>query len=161
MTKHKPLKLHILLLALAVAIVSGLGGWLFVRSKSPAVAKSLYSSATELSAATEVERVITENLNLSGQLTVANVAKHLLASKINSGDTSFIIYRFDLPETTGKAGRLHVAIDQTDKRSIPLQLVDLPNQQPMFASTKTHGCFIVKQPGSGARVEDYEICGNK
>jgi hypothetical protein len=153
-------KLPIFFAVLVVAIVSFMGSWLLFRSKS-AVPKSFYSSAIQLAAPSEVERVIGENLNLSGQLTVANVSRRLLAAKISSGGTSFIIYRFDFPETTGKAGRLHVAIDQTDKRSIALQLLDLPSQQPMFGSTKTPGCFVAKQPGAGGSIEDYEICGNK
>jgi hypothetical protein len=77
--------------------------------------------------------------------------------------STFTIYRFNFPQTCGRAGCLHVAVDRQDKQSIPLQLVDLPGRQPVFASIAKTGSLVVKQPTNlvGRTIEDYEICKPK
>lgn len=117
----------------------------------------IYISAAKLATPQEIDRVIRANVNLASDFTAEQIAKNLVATEISSGGTTFIIYRFNFPQTCGKAGCLHVAVDTADKISIPLQLFDLPDKTVPFTKLAKTGCFSVKQPSNGT-IEDYEIC---
>jgi hypothetical protein len=154
-------KIPIILTVLGVAIVSFTGSWLLVSIKSKSQEpKEVYQLAKTVTKPAELEEVIQKNVKLSGSFTAARVLQHLTVTQLASGGTTFKIYRFNFPETCGKAGCLHVAIDQQDRQSIPLQLVDLPNKQMMFSSAAKAGCLSVKQPAASAKntTEDYEVC---
>jgi hypothetical protein len=154
-------KIPIILTVLGVAIVSFTGSWLLVSIKSKSQEpKEVYQLAKTVIKPAELEEVIQKNVKLSGSFTAARVLQHLTVTQLASGGTTFKIYRFNFPETCGKAGCLHVAIDQQDRQSIPLQLVDLPNKQMMFSSATKAGCLSVKQPAASAKntTEDYEVC---
>jgi hypothetical protein len=117
----------------------------------------VYISAAKLATPQEIDRVIRANVNLASDFTAERIAKNLVATEIVSGGTTWIVYRFNFPQTCGKAGCLHVAVDTADKISIPLQLFDLPDKTVPFTKLAKTGCFSVKQPSNGA-IEDYEIC---
>jgi hypothetical protein len=117
----------------------------------------VYMSAAKLATPQEISRVIQANVNLSRDFTADRIAKNLVATEIISGGTNFIIYRFNFPQTCGKAGCLHVAVDKRNQISIPLQLFDLPTRSIPFTKLAKAGCFSVKQPSNGS-IEDYEIC---
>jgi hypothetical protein len=154
-------KIPIILTFLGVAIVSFTGSWLVISIKSKSqTPKEVYQLAKKVSQPAELEKVIQDNVKLSGSFTAARVLQHLTVTQLASGGTTFKIYRFNFPETCGKAGCLHVAIDQEDRRSIPLQLVDLPNKQMMFSDAEKAGCLSVKQSAVGAEgtIKDYEVC---
>jgi hypothetical protein len=155
--KHKP----IFWLGTGVAI-GGLGFAISIgismRSRvDPSPQQVGYTSAAKLATSQEIDRVIQANVKLSKDFRAGQIAKNLLATEIVSGGTTFIIYRFNFPQTCGKAGCLHVAVDRRSKVSIPLQLFDLPDKTIPFTSLTNTGCFSVKQPSNGA-IEDYEIC---
>ena len=116
-----------------------------------------YASAAKLATPQEIDRVIQANVKLSRDFRAGRIAKDLLATALVSGGTTWIVYRFNFPQTCGKAGCLHVAVDRRSKVSIPLQLFDLPDRSIPFSSLTKAGCFSVKQPSNGA-IEDYEIC---
>jgi hypothetical protein len=153
-----------------VAVVSGCGVWLLIGSKS-VPPKGTYEQATKISTPAEIATVIQENVELSSSFTAARVARQLVAIELASGGTTFTIYRFNFPQTCGQAGCLHVAVDRQDRRSIPLQLVDLPEREArhqggrpfVFKSIAKAGCLAVEQPVNGVSgaIEDYEICKPK
>jgi hypothetical protein len=84
------------------------------------------------------------------------IAVHFLAS----GGTKFNIYAFSLPETCGTLGCLYIAVDQTTKEQIPLQLSPLLSDKQMFKPLPVSkvGCFTVDQKSNTGRIESYEIC---
>lgn len=119
--------------------------------------KGVYTIATSLTSPAEIDRIIQASVNVSDNFTASRITKQLLATEIDSGGTTFRVYRFNFPQTCGQAGCLHVAVDQQDKVLIPLQLIDLPDRTVPFTNLEKIGCFSVKQPQNGA-IEDYEIC---
>jgi hypothetical protein len=120
-------------------------------------AVSSYSIATDISSTQEIERVIDLSVNTSKTFTAAQIAKKILAAQIESGGTTFTIYRFNFSQTCGKAGCLHVVVDKRDKHTNSLQLIDLPDKSFPFSTLKKSGCFNVRQPINNT-IDDYEIC---
>jgi hypothetical protein len=86
--------------------------------------------------------------------------KTIEGSVLASGGTKFVIYKFSLPETCGTLGCLYVAVDQTTKEQIPLQLMALSANQQMFKTlpASNAGCFTVDQKSTIGRIESHEIC---
>jgi hypothetical protein len=119
--------------------------------------KGVYSLATDISSTQEIERVIDRSVYTSKSFIAPQIAKKILAAQIESGGTKFTIYRFDFPQTCGKAGCLHVVVDERDKYTNSLQLIDLPDKSFPFSSIKKKGCFNVRQPVNNT-IDDYEIC---
>jgi hypothetical protein len=119
--------------------------------------KGVYSIATDISSTQEIERVIDRSINTSKTFTAAQIAKKILAAQIESGGTTFTIYRFNFPQTCGKAGCLHVVVDERDKHANSLQLIDLPDKSFPFSSVNKKGCFNTRQPINDS-IDDYEIC---
>lgn len=119
--------------------------------------KGVYSIATDISSTQEIERVIDRSVYTSKNFVASQVAKKLLAAQIESGGTTFTIYRFNFPQTCGKAGCLHVVIDERDKYANSLQLIDLPDKSFPFSAIQKNGCFNVRQPVNNT-IDDYEIC---
>jgi hypothetical protein len=119
--------------------------------------KSIYSLATDISSTQEIERVIDRSVYTSKSFATSQVAKKTLAAQIESGGTTFTIYRFPFPQTCGKAGCLHVVVDERDKHTNSLQLIDLPDKSFPFSTLKKSGCFNVRQPINNT-IDDYEIC---
>jgi hypothetical protein len=158
MRNFKNLK-SILILAVSLAIVSVLlttqvANW--VNGKFHA-ANGLYSMATDISPTQEIERVIDRSINTSKTFTASQIVKKILATRIDSGGTTFTIYRFVFPQTCGKAGCLHVVVDDRDKHTNSLQLIDLPDRSFPFSTLRKSGCFSVRQPVNNT-IDDYEIC---
>jgi hypothetical protein len=154
--QHKSFFLPILLVTSGVFLAIWVGSSLRSRFE-PSPQTGVYMSAAKLATPQEISRVIQANVNLSGDFTADRIAQNLVATEIISGGTNFIIYRFNFPQTCGKAGCLHVAVDRRSKVSIPLQLFDLPTRTIPFTKLAKAGCFSVKQPSNRA-IEDYEIC---
>jgi hypothetical protein len=119
--------------------------------------KGVYSMATDISSTQEIERVIDRSVYTSKNFVAAQIAKKILAAQIESGGTKFTIYRFPFPQTCGKAGCLHVVVDERDKHTNSLQLIDLPDKSFPFSTLEKSGCFNVKQPINNT-IDDYEIC---
>ncbi len=119
--------------------------------------KGVYSMATDISSTQEIERVIDRSVYISKNFVAAQIAKKILAAQIESGGTKFTIYRFPFPQTCGKAGCLHVVVDERDKHTNSLQLIDLPDKSFPFSTLEKSGCFNVKQPINNT-IDDYEIC---
>ena len=142
------------ILGLFLAILVGSSLRSRVESSPPT---GVYTSAAKLATPQEIDRVVRANVNLASDFTAERIAKNLVATELVSGGTNWIVYRFNFPQTCGKAGCLHVAVDTADKISIPLQLFDLPDKTVPFTKLAKTGCFSVKQPSNGA-IEDYEIC---
>jgi hypothetical protein len=128
--------------------------WIGGKIRAP---KGIYSLATDISSTQEIERVIDRSVNTSKTFTTSQIAKKILATRIDSGDTTFTIYRFTFPQTCGKAGCLHVVVDERDKHTNSLQLIDLPDKSFPFSTLKKSGCFNVRQP-INYTIDDYEIC---
>jgi hypothetical protein len=156
----KPRLKSLILMTVAVASIGAISatavGIFSLRSRMPP-AKPAYALASTLATPQEIDRVIQTSINLSSDFTAARIANKLLATELVSGGTTFIIYRFNFPQTCGKAGCLHVAVDKRSKVSIPLQLFDLADKTIPFTSLTKAGCFSVKQPVNGS-IETYEIC---
>ncbi len=158
MRNFKSLK-STLTLAVPLAIVSVLlttqvANW--VNGKFHATNGS-YSMATDISSTQEIERVIARSINTSKTFTASQIVQKILATRIDSGGTTFTIYRFNFPQTCGKAGCLHVVVDDRDKYTKSLQLIDLPDKSFPFSTLKKSGCFNVRQPINNT-IDDYEIC---
>lgn len=119
--------------------------------------RGVYSIATDISSTQEIERVIDRSVYTSKNFVAAQIAKKILAARIESGGTTFTIYRFPFPQTCGKAGCLHVVVEDRDKYTNYLQLIDLPDKSFPFSTLKKSGCFNVKQPINNT-IDDYEIC---
>jgi hypothetical protein len=128
--------------------------WIAVKIHAP---KGVYSIATDISSNQEIERVIDRSVYTSNNFVAAQIAKKILAARIESGGTTFTIYRFTFPQTCGKAGCLHVVVDERDKHMSSLQLIDLPDNSFPFSTLKKSGCFNVRQP-INYTIDDYEIC---
>ncbi|WP_373545341.1 hypothetical protein [Chamaesiphon sp.] len=120
-------------------------------------AKGSYSMATDLKSAPEIEQIVGRSVYTSNNFVAAQVAKKVLAAQIESGGTTFTIYRFNLPQTCGKLGCLHVVVDERDKYTNSVQLIDLPDKSFPFTKLAKAGCFSVRQPSNGA-IDNYEIC---
>jgi hypothetical protein len=116
-----------------------------------------YSMATDISSTQEIERVVARSINTSKTFTASQIVKKILATRIDSGGTTFTIYRFVFPQTCGKAGCLHVVVDERDKHANSLQLIDLPDRSFPFSSVNKKGCFNVRQPLNDS-IDNYEIC---
>ncbi|WP_373543133.1 hypothetical protein [Chamaesiphon sp.] len=136
-----------------VSIAIPVGNWIGSRINTP----TKYSSATDISSTQEVERIVERSVYTSKDFAAAQVAKKILAAQIKSGGTTFTIYRFNFPQTCGKAGCLHVVVDERDKYANSLQLIDLPDKSFPFAAIKKNGCFNVRQLVDSA-IDNYEIC---
>jgi hypothetical protein len=119
--------------------------------------KGVYSLATDISSIQEVEQIVDRSVYTSKNFVAAQIAKKILAARIESGGTTFTIYRFTFPQTCGKAGCLHVVVDDRDKHINSLQLIDLPDKSFPFSTLKKSGCFNVRQPINNT-IDDYEIC---
>jgi hypothetical protein len=158
----KLLNRSIILIILGIITASCFGSWVLSRAKSTS-SLGTYTNANRVSRPEEVARVIHEHVKVSDDFPIARISQQLVAIELASGGTTFTIYRFNFPQTCGRAGCLHVAVDRQDRQSIPLQLVDLPGRQPVFASIAKTGCLVVKQPTNlvGGTIEDYEICKPK
>jgi hypothetical protein len=158
MRNFKNLK-SILGLAAPLAIVSvilttQIANW--VNGKFHSVTGS-YSIATDISSTQEIDRVIDRSVNTSKTFTAAQIAKKIVAARLDSGGTTFTIYRFNFPQTCGKAGCVHVVVDERDKHTVSLQLIDLPDKSFPFSSVNKKGCFNVRQP-INYTIDNYEIC---
>lgn len=94
------------------------------------------------------------------KLPFSQIQKKIEGAVLASGGTKFVVYNFSLPETCGTLGCLYVAIDQTTKDQIPLQLVALSPDKQMFKSLPATnvGCFTVDQKSMIGRIESHEIC---
>jgi hypothetical protein len=119
--------------------------------------KGIYSIATDISSTKEIERVIARSVYTSKSFVASQIAKKILAAQLESGGTKFTIYRFNFPQTCGKAGCLHVVVDERDKHTVSLQLIDLPDKSFPFSSVNKKGCFNTRQPLNNS-IDDYEIC---
>lgn len=119
--------------------------------------KGVYSIATDISLVQEVERIVDRSVYTSKNFVASQVAKKILAAQIESGGTTFTIYRFNFPQTCGKAGCLHVVVDERDKHAVSLQLIDLPDKSFPFSSVNKKDCFNTRQPINDS-IDDYEIC---
>jgi hypothetical protein len=119
--------------------------------------KGVYSIATDISSTQEIERVIDRSVYTSKSFVAAQIAKKILAAQIESGGTTFTIYRFNFPQTCGKAGCLHVVVDERDKHTVSLQLIDLPDKSFPFSPLGKKGCFNARQPLNNS-IDNYEIC---
>ena len=136
-----------------VSIAIPVANWIGSRINTP----TKYSIATDISSTQEVERIVERSVYTSKDFAAAQVAKKILAAQIESGGTTFTIYRFNFPQTCGKAGCLHVVINERDKYANSLQLIDLPDRSFPFAAIKKDGCFNVRQLVYSA-IDNYEIC---
>jgi hypothetical protein len=129
----------------------------WVKGKFHAPVKGLYSMATDIKSTQEIEQIINRSVYTSKSFVASQIAKKILAAQIESGGTTFTIYRFNFPQTCGKAGCLHVVVDERDKYTTSLQLIDLPDKSFPFSTLKKRGCFSVRQPVNNS-IDDYEIC---
>jgi hypothetical protein len=146
------------ILAIMAALLGAFtGSWYLARFQSSSLPQGTYTSAANLATPQEIDRVIRDNIHLSANFTAKRIAKNLVAIELVSGGTNWIVYRFNFPQTCGRAGCLHVAVNRRDKVSIPLQLFDLPDKTAPFTKLEKAGCFSVKQP-SNRTIEQYEIC---
>ena len=136
-----------------VSIAILVASWIGSRINTP----TKYSIATDISSTQEVERIVERSVYTSKNFVASQVAKKILAAQIESGGTTFTIYRFNFPQTCGKAGCLHVVVDESDKYANSLQLIDLPDKSFPFAAIKKDGCFNVRQLVDSA-IDNYEIC---
>lgn len=135
----------------AIQVANWIGG------KVNTPAKDMYSIATDISSIQEVQQIVDRSVYTSKDFVAAQVAKKILAAKIESGGTTFTVYRFNFPQTCGKAGCLYVVVDERDKYANSLQLIDLPDKSFPFAAIKKDGCFNVRQLVNST-IDDYEIC---
>jgi hypothetical protein len=117
----------------------------------------LYVMATDLASAQEIEKIIDRSVTTSANFPPARIIKYLVAAQIHSGGTTFTIYRFNFPQTCGKAGCLHVAVNERNKQAVSLQLVDLPDKSLPFSSVQKSDCFNARQPVNNS-IDNYEIC---
>lgn len=129
----------------------------FLPSASAPVGKQGYTLATNIASKQEIDRAIDESVKLSEGFDRAKIVKSLKAMRLDSGGTTFTIYRFAFPQTCGRAGCLHVVVDNRDRVAIPLQLIDLAHRAAPFSASTKAGCLSVGQPSNGA-IESYEIC---
>lgn len=136
-----------------VFIAITVASWIGSRINTP----TKYSIATDISSTQEVERIVERSVYTSKDFAASQVAKKILAAQLESGGTTFTIYRFNFPQTCGKAGCLHVVVDERDKYANSLQLIDLPDKSFPFSAIQKNGCFNVRQPVNNS-IDDYEIC---
>jgi hypothetical protein len=94
------------------------------------------------------------------KLPFSQIQKKIEGAVLASGGTKFVVYNFSLPETCGTLGCLYVAVDQTTKDQIPLQLVTLSPDKQMFKALPANNvaCFAVDQKSMIGRIESHEIC---
>jgi hypothetical protein len=152
----KPTFILAALLAISgIFIATQVANW--IGSKIHAPVKGVYAIATDISPSQEIERVIERSVYTSKSFVASQIAKKIVATQIESGGTTFTIYRFPFPQTCGKAGCLHVVVDERDKHTNSLQLIDLPDKSFPFSTLKKSGCFNVRQPINNT-IDDYEIC---
>jgi hypothetical protein len=149
------LGLAALLAISGIFLTTQLANWVNGKFHSPV--KGSYSIATDISSTQEVERIVDRSVYTSKSFVTSQVAKKLLAAQIESGGTTFKIYRFNFPQTCGKAGCLHVIVDEHDKQTVSLQLIDLPDKSFPFSSIGKKGCFNTRQQINDS-IDDYEIC---
>lgn len=143
------------------ALLAVSGGFIAIQAANWIVGKisipTKYSIATDISSTQEVERIVERSVYTSKDFAAAQVAKKILAAQIESGGTTFTIYRFNFPQTCGQAGCLHVVVDESNRYANSLQLIDLPDKSFPFAAIKKDGCFNVRQPVNST-IDNYEIC---
>lgn len=144
-----------LLLSVGICLTAQLANW--IKGKFHAPVKGLYSMATDIKSTKEIEQLVDRSVYTSKSFVASQVAKKLLAAQIESGGTTFTIYRFNFPQTCGKAGCLHVVVDERDKHAVSLQLIDLPDKSFPFSSVNKKGCFNTRQPINDS-IDNYEIC---
>jgi hypothetical protein len=149
------LPLALLLSVIGVCLTTQLANW--IKGKFHAPVKGLYSMATDIKSTKEIEQLVERSVYTSKSFVASQVAKKILAAQIESGGTTFTIYRFNLPQTCGKAGCLHVVVDERDKNTVSLQLIDLPDKSFPFSSLDKKGCFNTRQAINDS-IDDYEIC---
>jgi hypothetical protein len=149
------LPLALLLSVIGVCLTTQLANWIQGKFHDPV--KGLYSMATDIKSTQEIEQIVDRSVYTSKSFVTSQVAKKLLAAQIESGGTTFTIYRFNFPQTCGKAGCLHVVVDERDKHTNSLQLIDLPDKSFPFSTLKKSGCFNVRQPINNT-IDNYEIC---
>jgi hypothetical protein len=97
---------------------------------------------------------------ITSKIPFSQIQQKIEGSILASGGTKFVVYNFSLPETCGTLGCLYVAVDQTTKDQIPLQLVALSPDKQMFKAlpATNPGCFTVDQKSTIGRIESHEIC---
>ena len=149
------LPLALLLSVIGVCLTTQLANWIKGKFHDPV--KNLYSMATDIKSTKEIEQLVERSVYTSKSFVASQVAKKMLAAQIESGGTTFTIYRFNFPQTCGKAGCLHVVVDERDKHAVSLQLIDLPDQSFPFTAINKNGCFNVRQLVNNT-IDDYEIC---
>jgi hypothetical protein len=149
------LPLALLLSVIGVCLTTQLANWIKDKFHDPV--KGLYSMATDIKSTKEIEQLVDRSVYTSKSFVASQVAKKLLAAQIESGGTTFTIYRFNFPQTCGKAGCLHVVVDERDKHTVSLQLIDLPDKSFPFSSVNKKGCFNTRQPINDS-IDNYEIC---
>jgi hypothetical protein len=149
------LPLALLLSVIGVCLTTQLANWIKGKFHDPV--KNLYSIATDIKSTKEIEQLVERSVYTSKSFVASQVAKKILAAQIESGGTTFTIYRFNFPQTCGKAGCLHVVVDERDKNTVSLQLIDLPDKSFPFSSVDKKGCFNTRQPINDS-IDDYEIC---
>jgi hypothetical protein len=149
------LPLALLLSVIGICLTTQLTNW--IKGKFHAPVKGLYSMATDIKSTQEIEQLVDRSVYTSKSFVASQVAKKILAAQIESGGTKFTIYRFNFPQTCGKAGCLHVVVDERDKHAVSLQLIDLPDKSFPFSSVNKKGCFNTRQPLNNS-IDDYEIC---
>jgi hypothetical protein len=140
---------------IGVCLTTQLANWIKGKFHDPV--KGLYSMATDIKSTKEIEQLVDRSVYTSKSFVASQVAKKILAAQIESGGTTFTIYRFNFPQTCGKAGCLHVVVDERDKHTNSLQLIDLPDKSFPFSTLKKSGCFNTRQPINDS-IDNYEIC---
>jgi hypothetical protein len=138
-----------------VCVATSLAMW--VKAKLGEPAKGLYMMATEFTSTQELAQIIDRNVTTSNSFPTTRITKQLVAAQIHSGGTTFTIYRFNFPQTCGKAGCLHVVVNEGNKQTVALQLVELPDKTLPFSALNKPDCFNARQPLNNA-IDNYEIC---
>lgn len=121
---------------------------------------SAFQPIDKLGADTIKEAQLLYEKGITSKIPFSDIQKKIEGSILASGGTKFIIYNFSLPETCGTLGCLYVAVDQTTKDQIPLQLMALSSDKQMFKALPENnaGCFSVDQKSAIGRIEAHEIC---
>lgn len=113
-----------------------------------------YLPVAQVVSKAEAERVIRKSVRISEAFSIEKILSLLTARKILSEGQELIVYRFNFPETCGKAGCLYV-VAKPDQTMRPLQLFELLDGGDLFVTSPDQKLKVL-QPING-RVEDYEI----
>ena len=149
------LPLALLLSVIGICLTTQLTNW--IKGKFHAPVKGLYSMATDIKSTQEIEQLVDRSVYTSKSFVASQIAMKIVAAQIESGGTTFTIYQFNFPQTCGKAGCLHVVVDERDKHTVSLQLIDLPDKSFPFSPLGKKGCFNTRQPINDS-IDNYEIC---